>query len=329
MHRIFWRIVSRQHALFVFILVGGVCLFGAWANSFPSDPRLYECNMAGSPNDNLPPCPSNPDPNPNPAYVASYAIQGDGTCTGSKPFCGAKANAFPASAPIEAFNVCRWVDNAKPDQSPFVPFKSIHEWLRFVISAPTIPGGAVHVTDCAIPYMDNGGPSSVRIVPTHINGTLYEGCSAFLLDTPTVYGRTGLSLYPDPPKENLPATFSCQNGATVIQSSQTPLQWIAASAGTPFVRGKLSWYLPKNFTFGPDIALSAKSASKGAKDYLGWAISPFNPGDAVACSVDPPLWGPAANATPSVGVSTVARGKTYTMTCTENTLTSIATIAAP
>ena len=145
---------------------------GAHAQSIP-----YECTLSGSPSSNLAGCPSNPNPNPDPpGYLTStYAVKSDGSCSNAAaPYCGVKSNTPSAVAPIEAWNICRWVDNASPSAF-FVPLKSSKEWTAFLNAAPHLLGGSntINPVGCALPLGDHGAPALKNIIPTYKNGTAY------------------------------------------------------------------------------------------------------------------------------------------------------------
>ena len=162
----------------------------------------------------------------------------------------------------------------------------------------------------------------------------YQGCNnGFNVLTPFVYGRTGVSRYPDPPVQH---TFVCQYSApgtqfghTLIQTS--PLQWTAGDAGTPIVPNKISWTLPSKISYGPNILLASTLQNGVAQTRLGWAVMPFNPADPVSCASIPGGWGPNAGGAPALGFSNMATtsAATYILSCTEAGLTTIAAITVP
>jgi len=308
------------------------------SSTAPAQNIAGECSLSGSPSPahHLAGCPSNPNPNPTPpGYLTStYALRSDGTCSSATaPYCGAKSDTPSAAVPIEAWNVCRWIDNTSPS-AIFVPFKSSKEWSAFLSAAPNLLGGhnAINPVGCALPAGDHGAPVRKNIIPTHTNGITYQDCTnSFYVSTPTVFGRTGISRYPDPPVQR---KIICQHSAapgvqldtTIIQTS--PLQWTAGDAGTPIVPNTISWTLSPHISYGPNVVLASTLKNGVAQTRLGWAVVPFNPADPVSCTALPGGWGPNAGGAPAVGFSNMATtsNATYVLSCTEAGLTTMAAI---
>ena len=280
--------------------------FPALAQSIP-----YECSLSGSASGNLDGCANSLGGG---FRTAATSLKTDGSCVGS--FCGAKSDVPSAVLPIEAWNVCRWVDNTSSN-SIFVPFKTAQEWQQFRDAAPGLMGGSVGLVHCAVPYADNSAPSALNITPP------FAGCTDISVATPNVYGRTGVSLYPDPSVAG-PA-FTCHAGATSMMSQ---VQWKAGDVESVGA-GTLSWNT--NFLYSPDMTLTADQVviDYGNTVNLSWVISPYVGGEAVACSVSPGGWGPDAAGNPRSGTTGVAlvATTTFTLTCTEGpSLTSVASV---
>ena len=229
-------------------------------------------------------------------------------CNGSTA-CGANSNATWSVAPIRAWNVCRWIDNVSTTEF-FVPFKRPEEWAAFLSSASTVLAGALDIYNCAVPYSVNGAAPIQSVTPP------FAGCTQINVNAPNVYGRAGLSLYPDPAVVG-PA-FTCHGGGTTMMSR---VQWKAGDVeGTP--GNTLSWST-NEFKYSPDITLWADppgvigetailslscteppaltsvasiTASTGAT--LHWTIAPFVNNASLSCKtlIDgvEAYWGPGA-----------------------------------
>lgn len=270
----------------------------------------YECTLSGAAAGNLSGCANNTGG----GYLTSLtSLTSDATC-GTGTFCGAKSDTATAILPVEAWNVCRWVDNSS-GQAIFVPFKTSQEWKQFRDAAPGLLSGAVSLVHCAVPYSDNGAPSSMTVMPP------FAGCTTINVNTPNVYGRTGTSLYPQPSVSG-PA-FTCHAGLTTMMSQ---LQWKAGDIETSGA-GVLSWNT--NFLYSPDMVIGASSVAvnSGNPVTLSWYISPYVGTDSISCSVSPGGWGPDASGNPRSGSSTLTfyDTTTFTLTCTAPPgLTSVA-----
>jgi hypothetical protein len=294
-----------------------------------SQPRDYECALSGSqpPSSNINGCPGDTTGG---YETSTTSLKTDGNCdvppNAAAPYCGAKGDAPLAVAPIEAWNVCRWVDNTVgATQAIFVPFKSSAEWQEFRSSA-TLPhsllGGNVSLTNCAVPYSDNGAPPTITITPP------FDTCTQISASTPNVYGRTGTSLFPFPAAPG--PGFSCHAGNTSMMSA---IQWKAGDVESVGA-GVLSW--STHFSYSPDETLAASPSvvDAGSPITLSWSIAPYNPSDPITCSVTPGGWGPDGNGYQNgsrSGSSTVylSTTTTFTLSCTETpNLTSVATVTA-
>ncbi|MBI3419108.1 MAG: hypothetical protein HY053_03135 [Proteobacteria bacterium] len=285
--------------------------FLAAANTIP-----YECNLSGTSTSDLVGCPGGGGG----GYLTSVSsIKGLGLCAGSD-YCGANANTSAAIAPIEAWNICRWVDNNSSTQV-FVPFKSSIEWTKFLAAAPDLLNGSIHLIHCAVPYSDNGAPATTAVMPP------FGGCTQINVNNPNVYGRTGVSLSPDPAVAG--PNFTCHSGSTSMMSL---LQWQAGDLdATP--PGVLTWNT--KFRYSPDLILSTNTpvVEEGSPITISWYIEPFVPGATLSCSVSPAGWGPDASGFPRSGSTTIVlwTPTTFTLTCSEAPvplLTSVASTSA-
>lgn len=277
----------------------------------------YECTLSGVASGNLSGCSYDTGGG---LLTSTTSLTSNGNCTAGT-YCGAKSDTEIAKLPIEAWNVCRWVDNATfptgSKESIFVPFRSAQEWKQFRDAAPTLLGGKEGLVHCAVPYADNGAPSSMTITPP------FASCSSITVNTPNVYGRTGTSLYPNPSVRG--SDFSCHNGSTTMQSQ---IQWKAGDVETVSA-GTLSWNT--NFLYSPDMTLTADAVNidYGASVRLDWNIVPYVSTDAITCSVSPAGWGPDSTGHFRWGWSTVTLydTTTFTLTCVEPPgLTSVASV---
>lgn len=256
------------------------------AHAVAASPIVYECDLSGNVSDQLAGCANNKGG----GYLTSTtALTTNGSCDVTN-FCGAKADASTAVIPIEAWSVCRWVDNSD-SSSLFIPFKTAQEWQDFRNAAPTLLNGHVNLVHCAVPY--SGNPQKVKVTPP------FGSCSPIYVTPPNVYGRTGISLYPNP---SVPGpAFTCHNGNTQMMSQ---IQW---KANDVEITGRdQSW--DKNFRYSPDMVLTSDSqvVDSGAPVTLTWSISPNSPGDTITnCTVSPGGWGPNASGNPRSGSSVI------------------------
>ena len=174
-----------RHRLCSFSMVGILrcaafsAAFSAGFSSGASAQNLtYECALSGNPSRDLAGCPGNSTG----GYLTSTrAVQGNNKLTllgnpaapacvaTAPPYCGAKSDAPSAVAPIEAWDICRWVDNTSPS-AIFVPFRTSLEWTAFIKAAPTLLGGNnnVNPVGCALPAGDHG--AIVQNHHTHPHG---------------------------------------------------------------------------------------------------------------------------------------------------------------
>ena len=281
------------------------CPFLANAQSIVS-----ECNLSGGASGNLSGCAGNSTG----GYLTSTtAVKGTGICSGSD-FCGVNSNTTSAVAPVDSWNVCRWIDNTS-GKEVFVPLKTSIEWNNFLTNLPTFTtGGSISVTHCAVPYTVNGAPASSSVMPP------FAGCTSITGNNPNVYGRTGTSLYPSPAVAG--GSFTCHSGATSMMSLE---QWQAGDVeGVP--AGTSSW--TNNYQYSPDMTLSPSSVvvDEGTPVTLYWSIAPYG-GASVSCSVSPGGWGPDGAGNPRSGSSVYVLPSTtvFTLSCTQSpSLTSVA-----
>lgn len=271
----------------------------------------YECNLSGAASSNLAGCSGSSVG----GYLTSTAaVTGNGICNASD-FCGVSSDTSTSVAPVYAWNICRWIDNTSV-RKVFVPFRTANEWSYFLAAAPNLLGGAVSLKTCAVPYSVNSAPATTTVTPP------FSGCTSITVNNPNVYGRTNVSLYPNPAMAG--PTFTCHTGATSMMSL---LQWRAGNVEATG-SGTLSW--SQNFKYSPDITLTASAAvvTEGDPVTLTWSISPYVSGDTLSCSVSPGGWGPnsAGNARSGSTTIALASSTTFTLTCTDSSsLTSVAT----
>ncbi len=277
---------------------------------------VYECNLNGATSGSLSGCAGSSTG----GYATSTtSVKGSGACTGAD-YCGANSNSngpYAAVAPIEAWNVCRWVDNISTGKEVFVPFKTSQEWNTFLTNVPTFPSGSIGISHCAVPYSNilHPSPSTTTFTPT------FGGCTSITGNAPDLYGRTGVSLVPATPIPG--ASFTCHGGSTSMQSRE---QWIAGDVDAT-AAGVSSWN--QNYQFSPDIILtpSAVVVDEGTPVTLSWQITQNTSAAPLSCSVSPGGWGPDSSGLPLTGSSTVilASTTTFTLTCAQDGLTSTAT----
>jgi hypothetical protein len=254
---------------------------------------------------------------------------------------GVKADSTTTALPIDAWNMCRWIDipSTPGSKAIFVPLHTQTEYTAFINSLPG-NSSTIKSTLCSRGSANTGMPAGS--VGNNVTiGAPYGTCtSAGSIAAPVnVYGRTTISAYPTPPTVVLPATFSCHGGSTIIHAKTTysgggnKLQWIARdpSTVTPGVRFyPLNWNL--NDLYSPDIAQSASpgAVSAGANTTVSWSIVPFQASDTITCTKVPATgWGPDGAGMPRSGSSVykVLSNTTFTLTCTSwpSNLTSVAT----
>jgi hypothetical protein len=335
---------------FVFLAALCVAPFLTQAAFAQSTGPAYECNLSGVPGGaNLAGCPDFPD---NTGVHGSNTTTAQGVVTGNTtspptcstasadvpPYCGARSDGI-AVAPINTWRVCRWVDNSSSAEAIFVPFKTSNEWLAFRTAAsPPHSLSGIALTDCAEP-VPTGTAGAAVIQPTYPNDT-NTNCTTVTLsapNVPNVYGRTGLSKWPDPvpaaPSPFTP-TFNCHGGATTITSQ---IQWIAGDADHLDSSG---WSWSPNYKFSPDLIFTAKDLSNPSNPGNNSASITVNSDVAVQLSfkTDPSAtvctagggwngsWSGSQLPAASGDVSPIA-STTYTVACTgTNGLTSTASL---
>ena len=296
----------------VFPLIGLISTFGfapqALANSAPSN----ECALSGVTSGSVPACPYSLGGG---SLTSLTAITTDGTCSGAT-FCGTKSDPGSAVTPINAWSVCRWVDNntGVNGASYFVPFKSATEWTAFRNNHPQ---PALSLVTCAEPFASTGAPATVSVSPP------YSACSTVNnVANPNVFGRTGFSTWPNPAIND---SFTCVGGATTISSA---LQWTAGNADG-MALGQLSWN--QHFTFSPNLVFTSTDTTTGGP--AGTNIT-INTGDSVllSYSVSSP-YGSISSSSPtgwsgfSGAIINPVEDSTYKETVTDsNGLTSVATV---
>ncbi len=151
---------------------------------------VYECNLSGAASGNLSGCAGSSTG----GYLTSTTfVKGTGLCSGVD-YCGVNSNAATAVSPVEAWNICRWVDNTS-SQEVFVPFKNIGEWNAFLNNLPALPAGSINISHCAVPWSHTtyAAPNTTTFTPD------FGGCTSLTGNTPNLYGRTGISLVPPSP----------------------------------------------------------------------------------------------------------------------------------
>lgn len=294
----------------------------------------YECNLGGDIGAGLNPCPSDPAGG---VSVSKLAATSDGLCNGgSNPYCGARSIGT-ALSPIDAWSVCRWVDNSSTN-AYFVPFKTSNEWIHFLDGAPE---PSITVTPCALPnthailqnnavdqlpLLSENIPYTVSTVPSDIYPNIYDNscqgnppASNGSIAVPQVYGRIGLSLAP---AAQVSQSFECHNGATSVSSL---LQWTAINPA--WAANNVDWLL--NALYSPDVLLTAdgkspsETVSGGATVTLSWNA---NPVAGTVCKSDSNNWS-AQGTSGTVEAGPLNQTTTFSISCTgSNGLTSQAIV---
>jgi hypothetical protein len=281
---------------------------------------VYECSLSPTASSSLSGCTNNYD---NLTQTTTFGLTSDGTCnTGSAPYCGARSDANSgAITPIDAWGSCYWVTN-NTSNNLFVPFRSSTEWSNFISNHPT----GVTLTACAWPYA-----RELVLNPSYASPSVpgpYAGCNSVPVNTPSVYGLIGSSVYPTTANLQIlgggtPTLWTCHDGLTI----EALPQWKALNVG-----GNNIW--SPNFVFGPDVTITAQDTTAGrpaAPDSinadagdtvkLSWTITPaLASGGSVAFSSTPSGWNGITNVTPAVNT-------TYTVQVTDtNNLTSTTSV---
>ncbi len=281
--------------------------------SAPAYADSKECNISGASTGSMTSCTSSYVAATQTSQTAAVNDEADTNCTSS--YCGARSEANKAAqAPIDAHGFCRWVDNATTN-SIFIPFRSTNEWTKLLNNLPA----GISTVHCARPA--DASNLTVSATPT------YAGCSPTMtVSNPSVYGRTGASIWPVPP---LTPAFTCHNGATSVQSQ---LQWSAGDADSVSA-STLSWN--KNFYYSPDLTLTVTNNATGVLAspltidtgntvQLNWSSSSGYTGQSWSC-LGSNGWGATGNNGSITDAPTV--NTTYTMTCTDTKgLKSIASV---
>jgi hypothetical protein len=86
-----------------------------------------------------------------------------GTVSSTALYNSARSNPGSASAPIDVWGTCRYIDNISPDTPVFVPFKTAEEWQAFITSYPSSILAPAH---CARPMNDTIPPDARCLTPS-------------------------------------------------------------------------------------------------------------------------------------------------------------------
>lgn len=296
-------------------------------NAFAITHDAYECSLTGAPSGDLPACPTGALNSG--SQTTTNALSGAASCNAAPSaniYCAVKLPASSSAAvPIDTWDVCKWVDNTSLSKDVFVPFKETSEWSGFRDHPPTFLDGAIIQTDCAVPYshLTHGAPATKNI------SSGYPACPYTVVgNTPNVYGRTGISLYPATPVPG--PSFVCRSSPTGYTSMNFSEQWIAGNVQSPDPGG-YSWRDYYHFSPDIDFTPSAASAVTGTQVTLRWVITPYRVGEALSCSysaspaVPETNWGPDGTGQPLSGSNAVTINNTtlFTINCTEFGVTSV------
>lgn len=160
-----------------------------------------------------------------------------------------------SSIAIDAFGVCRYLDNSSTSNSYFIPFRTAAEWNSFRTSGLGSMGISMRV--CSRP-MDN------RTMPTFTAPASYAPdysypCSVTTYTAqqiPNTYATVGTVW--QPPEANRNTTVFCHNYSAQVGVS---IYWQAiGSANADYG----TWTNESMNRFGPDLALSANSVTQPA-----------------------------------------------------------------
>jgi hypothetical protein len=290
----------------------------------PADHKLYECNLSGgaSAKTDLNGC-SNDTGNGYLTSLLPLRTAGSAECLGGTDYCAAAADTTQAPRPIDAFGVCRYVDNSNPGTPVFVPFSKTNEWSAFLNNLP----GGVTTKNCIPPYSTG---------TAMISGP-YAGCDSFSIAAPNVhYGRPNDSYWPSTPMSHWPSVYgagvygpntTCRGSTLVVRSM---IQWNTTGAsGTAWTATSGT----RAMKYGPDINLTSPAVvsfngggTGQGSTTLTWDIAPYIGGTGGSCTVAATngAWGTAPQNPVGAGITksgtttaTIRSGtNTFQLNCT-------------